>query len=81
MSDRKIAAKVPVVLELEPGTYYWCSCGRSENQPFCDGAHKGTDISPLEFTVDEKKKYAMCLCKHTTKEPFCDGKHKMLKDK
>ncbi len=80
MSDRKIAAKVPVVLELEPGTYYWCRCGRSENQPYCDGAHKGTNLTPLEFTIDEKKKYAMCLCKHTAKEPFCDGKHKMLDD-
>ena len=80
MSDRKIAAKKPVILELETGTYYWCRCGRSENQPYCDGAHKGTGHSPLEFAVGEKKKYAMCLCKHTMKEPFCDGTHKKLED-
>lgn len=78
MSDRKIAAKAPVVLELEPGTYYWCRCGHSKNQPYCDGAHKGSGLAPLEFTIDEKKKYALCLCKHTAKEPFCDGKHKKL---
>ena len=80
MSERKIAARRPVLMDLEPGTYYWCRCGRSENQPFCDGAHKGTDLTPLEFTIDEPKKYAMCLCKRSENEPFCDGKHKMIDD-
>jgi len=80
MSDRKIAARLPVVLELDPGTYYWCRCGRSERQPYCDGSHKGTGIEPLEFAIEEKKKYAMCLCKRTGREPFCDGKHKTLSE-
>ncbi|NDD28757.1 MAG: CDGSH iron-sulfur domain-containing protein [Proteobacteria bacterium] len=76
MSEPVIAATVPAVLELEPGTYYWCSCGRSASQPFCDGSHAGTDFTPLAFDVEEKKRFAMCQCKLTAKAPFCDGKHK-----
>jgi CDGSH-type Zn-finger protein len=79
MSEPKIASKHPAVLELEPGTYYWCSCGLSSKQPFCDGSHKGTDFSPQSFQVSEKKKVALCLCKHTKKSPFCDGSHSKLK--
>ena len=78
MSDPKIAAKQPSVLELDPGTYYWCKCGGSENQPFCDGAHKGTDFTPVEFTLDEKKQVALCQCKHSAGQPYCDGTHKTL---
>lgn len=77
MSEPKVAAKVPSLLDLEPGkTYYWCACGHSANQPFCDGAHAGTGFSPQKFTVDEAKRYALCQCKHTAKGPFCDGAHK-----
>ncbi|MBI5345468.1 MAG: CDGSH iron-sulfur domain-containing protein [Deltaproteobacteria bacterium] len=78
MKNPVIAAKSPVVIELEPGTYYWCSCGRSKNQTYCDGSHEGTDFAPLPFTVDEKKKVALCRCKRTKKAPFCDGVHKGL---
>jgi CDGSH-type Zn-finger protein len=79
MSDKaKIADNKPVVLEIEPGTYYWCSCGQSKNQPYCDGSHSGTGFSPKEFTVAEKKKVALCTCKQTGNSPFCDGKHKGL---
>ena len=78
MADATIAAKVPAVLKIEPGTYYWCSCGLSKNQPYCDGAHKGTDFTPLEFTVEEEKQVALCLCKRTGNAPFCDGAHKNL---
>ncbi len=78
MSEPKIAAKTPAVLELEPGDYYWCRCGHSENQPFCDGAHQGTEFSPMEFKLEEKKKVALCLCKKTGNAPFCDGAHKRL---
>lgn len=78
MAEPTIADKVPAVLELEPGTYYWCRCGRSEKQPYCDGAHKGTDLTPMEFTIEEKKKVALCQCKQTVKPPFCDGAHKTL---
>lgn len=78
MSKPVIADKKPTVLELEAGTYYWCRCGRSENQPYCDGAHKGTGFSPMEFTLEETKRVALCNCKYTGKEPFCDGRHKHL---
>ena len=78
MTDPKIAAKQPAVLELEPGTYYWCACGRSANQPFCDGSHKGTEFTPKEFKLKERKKVALCQCKHTANAPFCDGTHNKL---
>jgi len=74
----KIADTKPAVFEIEPGTYYWCQCGLSKNQPFCDGSHKDTDITPLEFTIETKRKVALCNCKHTGNSPFCDGAHKDL---
>lgn len=80
MSEPKIAGKQPVVSEIAPGTYYWCRCGRSNTQPYCDGSHKGTGITPVEFAIEEKKRYALCLCKHTQRQPFCDGTHRTLKD-
>lgn len=78
MSDPVIADKKPTVLEIEPGTYSWCQCGASKNQPFCDGSHKGTEFSPIRFTIEEKKRVALCNCKMTKKSPFCDGAHKNL---
>ncbi len=78
MSTPVIADKKPVVLELEPGTYYWCSCGQSQTQPFCNGAHKGTDFTPLAFEVTENKKVALCNCKLTGSPPYCDGSHSKL---
>ena len=75
MPDPKIAKKEPALSELEPGTYYWCACGRSQNQPFCDGSHQGTTFNPIEFKVDIKKTIALCQCKHTGNAPFCDGTH------
>ena len=78
MSEPKVADKKPAVLELEPGTYYWCACGHSAKQPFCDGAHKTTDFTPLKFEVIEKGKKALCQCKHTGTKPFCDGAHHKL---
>lgn len=73
-----IVQKFPYRIELEPGTYWWCKCGRSKNQPFCDGSHKETSFQPLEFKVTQKQTLSLCSCKHTNKEPFCDGTHKTL---
>lgn len=78
MDNREIPAKEPAVLELEPDTYYWCECGKSKSQPFCDGSHQGTEFSPLEFKIEEKKQVALCQCKHTSNPPFCDGAHTKL---
>lgn len=78
MSEAKIAAKEPVVQTLEPGTYYWCACGESKNQPFCDGSHEGTEFEPLAFEISEPQEVALCQCKRTGTPPFCDGSHKDL---
>jgi len=75
MDAPKIADNKPAVLELDPGVYFWCSCGSSANQPFCDGSHKGSEYTPQKFTVEEKKTVAVCNCKHTKNKPFCDGSH------
>ena len=76
--EAKIAGTKSIQLELEPGEYFYCTCGESSNQPFCDGSHKTTTFAPLKFVITEQKKYAFCSCKRTGKEPFCDGSHKKL---
>lgn len=78
MGDPEIAQRSPYVQETEAGTYYWCRCGKSKGQPFCDGSHSGTEFSPVEVTISEKKTVAWCGCKHTSSQPFCDGSHAKL---
>jgi CDGSH-type Zn-finger protein len=73
-----IAQKSPAVQKAEKGTDYWCACGKSKAQPFCDGSHKGTEFTPLKVEITEAKTVAWCLCKHTKNPPFCDGSHKHL---
>ncbi len=79
MSEPVCAQKVPYALELEAGDYYWCSCGQSKKQPFCDGSHKGSDFAPKKFTVEQKEKVWLCGCKQSKNAPHCDGAHKDLK--
>ena len=76
--DKKIAQKAPYVMELEPGTYAWCSCGHSSKQPFCDGSHKGSEFAPKIEVITETKTVALCGCKSSGNGAFCDGSHKNL---
>lgn len=79
MNEPKIAARKPVAVELEAGkTYYYCTCGESANQPFCDGSHAGTEFQPQAFTAEKDGKAFLCQCKRTGNAPFCDGVHTKL---
>ena len=75
MIEPVIAQKGPYVLEVKPGTYWWCACGRSKGQPFCDGSHKGTGLTPKKVDIAETRTLAWCGCKYTKNAPFCDGTH------
>ncbi len=78
MEKPKIARKGPYVMDVEPGNFFWCTCGQSANQPFCDGSHKDTGFTPLKVEITESKKVAFCGCKHSGSKPFCDGTHSKL---
>ncbi len=78
MADPKIAQKSPYVEEVEAKKYAWCSCGLSKKQPYCDGAHKGSEFSPVIVEITETKKVAWCGCKASGNKPFCDGSHSKL---
>jgi len=80
MKQAKIAATEPAIVKLKAGeTIYWCSCGLSQSQPFCDGSHKGTDFEPMAYTAEKDDQYYFCQCKHSKINPLCDGTHKSLK--
>ncbi|WP_317057086.1 CDGSH iron-sulfur domain-containing protein [Roseovarius rhodophyticola] len=79
MSKPEIAQKSPYPVDVEAGkNYFWCACGKSSNQPFCDGSHKDTDFTPLKYTAEKDGKVFFCGCKATGKSPMCDGSHSKL---
>ena len=70
------AGENPIGVNVVEGkSYYWCACGKSLKQPFCDGSHKGTDFNPVAFKAEATKKVFFCACKQTNNPPFCDGSH------
>ena len=79
MADPVIVQKGPIAAEVEAGkAYFWCACGRSQNQPFCDGSHKDTEFTPVRYDADESRTVWFCACKHTGNQPLCDGTHNTL---
>ena len=76
MTKGQRAGNSAIAVEVKKDkSYYWCACGQSKNQPFCDGSHKGTEFSPVEYKAEETKKKFFCSCKQTDNPPFCDGSH------
>jgi len=78
MNEPVFAQKSPFVLKVDPGSYWWCTCGHSKGQPFCDGSHKGTGFAPRKVDLTESKTVAWCGCKHSKTGAFCDGSHASL---
>jgi CDGSH-type Zn-finger protein len=79
MSEPEIGGRAPIPVEVEAGkSYWWCACGRSKTQPFCDGSHKVTSFTPIEFKAAKSAKVFFCTCKRSAKKPPCDGSHKKL---
>ncbi len=75
----EVGGQRPIVIEVESGkSYWWCACGRSKSQPFCDGSHKPTAFRPIEFKADKSEQVWFCACKRSGKKPMCDGSHKKL---
>ncbi|CAB1368234.1 CDGSH iron-sulfur domain-containing protein [Denitratisoma oestradiolicum] len=81
MSDKNphIVQKAPMAVDVEAGkSYWWCACGQSKNQPFCDGSHKGSAFTPVEYVAEKSDTVYFCACKHSGHAPLCDGTHKQL---
>lgn len=79
MSEPVIAQKAPYPVDVEAGkTYFWCACGRSQKQPFCDGSHKETGMTPEKFTAEADGRVFFCGCRKTSNSPRCDGTHNKL---
>ena len=76
MSESQRNVNAPIGVNVVEGkSYYWCTCGKSSKQPFCDGSHKGSDFAPLQYKADQSKKVFFCTCKLTKDQPLCDGSH------
>ncbi|MHB8353571.1 MAG: CDGSH iron-sulfur domain-containing protein [Burkholderiales bacterium] len=79
MPKPQIAQNAPYAVEVQSGkSYWWCTCGKSKTQPFCDGSHKGSEFSPVEYKASESSTIYFCGCKHSKNGPLCDGSHKTL---
>jgi CDGSH-type Zn-finger protein len=79
MTSPVVAQKAPYSTTVEAGkSYWWCSCGRSSKQPFCDGSHKGTGLAPTEYKADKSGTVWFCGCKSSKAGVMCDGSHKAL---
>ena len=79
MSTPDIPQKTPLPVDVEEGRkYFWCSCGKSDRQPFCDGSHQGTEFLPLTYVAETTRTLYFCACKHSRGAPLCDGSHNSL---
>lgn len=79
MTESRIAQKAPFAVDVSAGRkYFWCACGRSAKQPFCDGSHEGTDITPMPYQAEQDRTIYFCGCKQTGTAPLCDGTHNDL---
>ena len=80
MTDPAMPQKGPYVVDEPPGDKWWCACGHSKNQPYCDGSHKtqALGVQPVKATIDAPRKVAWCGCKRSGKKPFCDGTHSRI---
>ena len=79
MSEAIVASNAPMPVEVEAGkTYFWCSCGRSDNQPFCDGSHQETSLTPVKYEAESDETVYFCCCKQTGNQPRCDGSHQNI---
>jgi CDGSH iron-sulfur domain-containing protein 3 len=79
MSEPVVAQKYPCAVEVEAGkSYWWCSCGKSQSQPFCDGSHQGSEFAPVEYKAEQSGTAYFCGCKHSKNGVLCDGTHSSL---
>jgi CDGSH iron-sulfur domain-containing protein 3 len=79
MTEPTVAGTAPIAIDVEAGkSYWWCSCGKSAKQPFCDGSHKGGEFAPVKYEATATGKAWFCACKRSAKGALCDGSHKKL---